>query len=130
MKTDLWSYVNSINAGGKPNMMVDTENDRIAEKDYNSFMVNRFFSYFPDTIFYANEMNFLYDTPNRLQYDFLINIVRPSKRYAKWGKKFKDSDVEAIQEYYGYNMTKAIQALPLLSDNELDIIRKKLEKGG
>ena len=31
--------------------------DEYNENEYQPFLVNRYFSYFPDTIFYSNEMN-------------------------------------------------------------------------
>ena len=44
-----FDYVNSIN-DIKKNLMVGTENDELAEKDYNAFLVNKSLSYFIDTI--------------------------------------------------------------------------------
>jgi hypothetical protein len=38
--------------------------------------------------------------------------------------------LETIQEYYGYSIDKARQVLPLFSDAQIDIIKKKLNKGG
>jgi len=51
-----FDYLNSINVT-KQNMMRGSENDELAEKGYNPFMVNRGLSYFQDTIALANEMN-------------------------------------------------------------------------
>ena len=50
--------------------------DDLAEKDYNSFMVNRGLSYYNDTVIYANEMNIHNQIDSRMQYDFLRNIIR------------------------------------------------------
>jgi len=104
--------------------------DDIAEKGYNSFMVNRSLSYFPDTVFAANEMNIHHQIDSRLQFDFLINIIRKRKRFSKWDKKQIDGDIEMIQEYYGYNEQKAIQVLSLLTPEQIEIIKKKVSKGG
>ena len=71
-----FEYVNSINYS-KKDIMVDD----IAEKGYNSFMVNRSLSYFQDTVLMANEMNKNHQIDKRLQFDFLINIVRKRKRF-------------------------------------------------
>ena len=70
-----FEYVNSINA--HKNIMVDTENDELAEKGYSPYMVNRQFSYYNDTVYAANAMNERHDLDNKLQYEFLINIVMP-----------------------------------------------------
>ena len=120
-----FEYVNAINMT-KKDIMVDD----LAEKAYNGFMVNRSLSYFPDTVLAANEMNRYHQTDSRLQFDFLINIIRKRKRFSKWDKKKIDGVVEVIKEYYGYNEQKALQVLPLLSPDQIEIITKKVYKGG
>ena len=109
--------------------MRNTANDELAEKTYNAWLTNKSLSYFPDTIHAANMMNCNHHLDNKLQYSFLINIIRPSKRYAKWVKKQKDDDLEAVAEYYGYNIHKAKTALELLSPEQINIIKKKIQKG-
>ena len=120
-----FEYLNSINYT-KKDIMVDD----IAEKEYNSFMVNRSLSYFPDTVLAANEMNRYHQIDNLLQFHFLINIIRKRKRFSKWDKKKNDSDVEVIKEYYGYNEEKALQVLNILSTDQLNELYKKVYKGG
>ena len=110
--------------------MRGTENDQLAEKSYNAFITNKSLSYFQDTIQLANMMNCNHGLDNKLQYSFLINIVRPSKRYSKWVKKDKDSDLELVMSYYGYNRQKAKAALKLLSPDQMKTIKNKLDKGG
>jgi hypothetical protein len=83
-----------------------------------------------DTIMYANEMNQYQGLDKKLQYDFFINIVRPRKRFSPWGKKQKVKDLELVKQYYGYSTEKALQALRILSPEQLEIIRDKLNKGG
>jgi len=74
-----------------------TEQD---EKSYSSFMVNRALSFHRDTVLLANEMNKYTTLDNKLKYDFLLNIVRASKRqYSKWHKKAQNSDLSLIKEY-------------------------------
>ena len=120
-----FEYCNDINYG-KSNIMVDD----IAEKAYNAFMVNRQLSYFHDTVLMANEMNLNSHLDNRLQFDFLINIVRRRKRFSKWMKPETASDVEVVKEYYGYSNEKARQALTLLTPEQIIDIKKKVYKGG
>lgn len=128
-KTNPFDYTNSITQT-KKNLMRGTENDKLARKEYNPFLTNRGLSYYPDTIFYANEMNRRHYVENLPQYEYLLNIVRPKKRYAKWAKKDNDGDVLLVKEYYGYNDSKARQALAILSTEQLNIIRTKMHKGG
>lgn len=120
-----FEYCNDINYG-KSNIMVDD----IAEKAYNAFMVNRQLSYFQDTVLMANEMNLNAHLDNRLQFDFLINIVRKKRRFSKWAKAQKNDDVEVIKEYYGYSNEKARQILSLLSSDQINELKKKVYRGG
>jgi len=120
-----FDYLNAINYSKKEIMV-----DDISENNYNSFMVNRGLSYFPDTVLAANEMNRYHHIQNRLQFDFLINIIRKRKRFSKWEKKIIDGDIEVIKEYYGYNDQKAYQVLSLITPDQIKIIHKKVSKGG
>ena len=120
-----FDFLNEINYG-KNNIMVDD----IVEKQYNPFMVNRGLSYFQDTVLMANEMNVNHHLDNRLQFDFFINIVRKRKRFSKWQKPETLSEVEAIKAYYGYSNEKARQALTLLTSEQIDLLKKKVYKGG
>jgi hypothetical protein len=120
-----FDFLNDINYG-KQNIMVDD----IAEKQYNAFMVNRGLSYFHDTTLMANEMNLNAHLDNRLQFDFFINIVRKKKRFSKWNKPETVSDVEVVKEYYGYSNEKARQALTLLTKDQIEVLKKKVYKGG
>jgi hypothetical protein len=124
-----FDYINSITYS-KVNMMAGTENDELAEKSYPAYLVNKGLSYFPDTILYANEMNQYSFVDNKLQYSYLINSIRPLKRFAKWAKKEDSNDLDAVKEYYGYSNEKASQALSLLSVEQLDTIKEQLQKGG
>ncbi len=120
-----FGYLNSINVSKKDIMI-----DDLAEKDYNSFLVNRSLSYFYDTIGVANIMNRYHQIDNKLQYHFLINIVRKRKRFSKWYKPETESDIEVVKEYYGYSNEKARQIMPLLSPEQITIIKEKVSKGG
>lgn len=120
-----FDYLNAIN-----HSKVDVMADDLAEKAYVPFVINRSLSYFPDTVAIANEMNRYHHIDKKLQFDFLINIVRKRKRFSKWNKPELDSDIEVVKEYYGYNDEKARQALTLLSPSQIQELKKKVSKGG
>ena len=120
-----FEYLNAINYSKQ-----DIMHDDIAEKSYNAFMMNRSLSYFQDTVFFANEMNRHHHLDKKLQFHFLINIVRKRKRFSKWNKPELVSDIDVVKEYYGYSNEKARQALTLLSPSQIEEIRKKVSKGG
>ena len=120
-----FEYVNSINMTKKDIMI-----DDLSEKAYAPFMINRSLSYFNDTVLMANEMNIKHHLDAKLQYQFLINMVRKRKRFSKWIKPELDNDIEVVKEYYGYSNEKAHQVLPLLSKSQLAILKEKVNKGG
>lgn len=120
-----FEFVNAIN-DNKKDLMVDD----LVEKEYLPFIVNRQLSYFQDTIFAANEMNVQSHIDKKLQFHFLLNIIRKRKRFTKWGKPEVIDDMDAVKEYYGYSNEKARQALSLLSQEELEQIKSKVNKGG
>ena len=120
-----FTFLNEINYG-KNDIIVDD----ITEKQYIPFMVYRSLSYFNDTVLIANEMNIHHHLDNRLQFDFLINIVRKRKRFSKWFKPETESDVEVVKSYYGYSNEKACQALTLLTKSQIEELKKKVNKGG
>ena len=120
-----FEYVNAINTGKKDIMI-----DDLAEKAYVPYTINRSLSYFNDTILAANEMNKHHHLDKKLQFHFLINIVRKRKRFSKWDKPELVSDVEVVKEYYGYSNEKARQVLPLLSSDQIMNLREKVFKGG
>jgi|TARA_R110000796_G_scaffold43451_5_gene106840 hypothetical protein len=120
-----FDYLKTIN-DTKKDVMVDD----VTEKSYSAFMINRSLSYFPDTVAFANVMNRYHHLDNKLQYHFLINIIRKRKRFSKWIKPHIESDIEVIKQYYGYSNDKAKQVLFLLSSDQIDMIRQKVSKGG
>jgi hypothetical protein len=124
MKTELKHWLNSINHD-KQNIMTD-EN----KKEYPPYIVNRCLSGFIDTVMMANEMNINHQLPPELQYQFLLNIVRPKRRFSPWLKKEKLNDLEVVKSYYGYSNEKARTALSILSDDQLNSIKLKLNRGG
>lgn len=123
---DLKDYLNSINLS-KENLM---DSDPESERQYPPYVVNRCYSGFIDTILLANEMNINSHIDKKLQYDFYINIIRPKKRFSPWLKKEKLDSLECIKEYYGYSDEKAKVALKILTDEQIEFIKSRLNRGG
>lgn len=120
-----FEYLNSINNNKK-----DIMHDDIMEKEYNAFIINRGLSFFPDTILYANEMNLNHHLDNKLQYHFLINIIKKKKRFSKWVKPQEVANLEVVKEYYGYSDEKAKSVLSLLNDEHIKELKQRIYKGG
>jgi hypothetical protein len=127
--TSPFDYINAI-SHTKKDLIRNSEDEVRAEKEYNAYLVNKGLSYFIDTVLFANEMNSHHHLDAKLQNDYLINTIRPKKRFAKWVKKLSEDDLELVKLYYGYNDEKARQALSILSDDQLTLIKEKQEKGG
>ena len=127
MSYELKDYLNAINHE-KKNLM-DTD-DEMWEKKYPPFIVNKCVAPFPDTIHLVNEMNMHNHLDSKLQFDFLLNSIRPRKRYTPWMKAKKVKDLEYVKEYYGYSNEKAKSALEILNDEQIKTIKNSLNKGG
>jgi len=126
MKYELNDWLKSINQS-KVNIMDD---DSSSKKDYAPYIINRCLSGTIDTLMYANEMNKNHSLDKKLQYDFFINTVRTRKRYSPWIKQEKIKDLDAVKSYYGYSNEKAKQALRILSKEQINFIKTKIETGG
>src|SRR6056300_805542 len=70
--TELKDWLNSINQTKKH--LIDE--DPSLEKEYPPYIINRCLSGHIDTLMFVNELNQYHFLPKKLQYDFLINIVR------------------------------------------------------
>ena len=123
---ELKDYLNSINQS-KKNIM---DEDEDAVKGYPPFIVNKCLSGFTDSILFANEMNMHPYLDKKLQYDFYLNSLKPRKRFSPWARKDSIDYLDAVKEYYGYNDDKALQALRILTKDQLDYITNALNKGG
>ena len=124
----LKDYLNSINFN--KNDLMGEDSDPAWKSKYPPFIINKCMSQHMDTVMYANEMNQYSFLDHKMQYDFYIHIVRPKRRFTPWGKKQKIDDLDLVKRYYGYSTDKAIQALRILSPNQIDYIKDKLNKGG
>ena len=120
-----FDFINAINFDKKVLIVDDW-----SEKQYIPYIVNRGLSFGADTVIPANEMNSRPHLDRKLQFDFLINTIRPRKRYNKWVKADKVEAIELVKTYYGYSIEKARQALSILTSEQLDHLKQKLEKGG
>lgn len=101
------------------------------ERDYVPFVVNRSISFHMDMVMPANQMNLQPSTDSLLQYHYLLNTVRAYKRpFQKWQKREIIENLEAVKEYFGYSNEKAKEALTILSNAQIEEIKKSLNKGG
>ena len=123
---ELNDWLNSVNFT-KEDLTVD---DPDTIKDYTPYIVNRCLSGHLDTVLYSNEMNLHNHLDKDMQYQFFLNSLRKRKRFSPWLRKDKVDNLNIIKKYYGYSNEKALQALRLLTQQQLDYIKKRLETGG
>ena len=126
MTTELKYWLNSINFT-KENLI---EEDSTLVKEYPPFIINKCLSGHLDCVLFANEMNKYHFLDKDMQYNFYLNILRKRKRFSPWLRKDKISDLEIVKRYYGYSNEKASQALKILSNEQLNFIKQRLETGG
>lgn len=124
-----FDFINAINQS-KEDLIAKSDNPELAEKIYEPFIVNRGLSFFTDTILYANEMNRLALLDKKPQFAYLLNSIRPRKRYSKWFKQEKIEKLDIVSEYFGYSKSKAKDIIEILTDDQIKIIKEKLQKGG
>ena len=121
---ELKDWLNSIN------FTKETPEDPAEIKTYAPYIINRCLSGHLDCVLFANEMNKSHHLDPKMQYDFYLNSLRKKKRFAPWLKKGKVEDLDAIKKYYGYSNEKAQQALRILTKDQIDFIKLKMDTGG
>ena len=124
--TELKDWLNSINFN-KTNLI---EEDPSTIKDYAPYIINRCLSGNIDSILFANEMNKYSFLDKDMQYSFYLNTLRKRKRFSPWLRKDKVTDLEIIKQYYGYSNEKASNALKILTPEQINFIKQRLETGG
>jgi hypothetical protein len=125
---EIFDFLNSINDNKKNLMNVDPGCERV----YVPYIINKSLSYFPDTLFEANMMNFYNNISKKMQYDYYLLNIRKKKRFSKWHKeKTTDSDdISIIKQYYGYSDKKAVEASKILTKEQINHLKKALNTGG
>ena len=122
MTMELKDWLNSIN------FTKEDLSENISS--YPPYIINRCLSGHLDCVLFVNEMNMHSSLDKDMQYSFYINTLRKRKRFSPWLRKDKIEDLDVVKEYYGYSNEKAQQALKILSREQLDYIKQRLEIGG
>lgn len=121
---NVWDFVNDI-TNDKKNLFNTSDNIKLAEKVYEPFLVNRALSYHPDCIIPANEMNMNSHIDKRMQHSYLLNTIRPRKRFSKWAKSKESEFFEYVQMYYKSSRSETKVLLSVLSDEQLAYIKEQ-----
>ena len=106
-------------------------NDEVDCKDYKSFIINRSLSYHSDCVLFVNEINKFPELDVDMQYQYLLNTIRPMKRkFQPWQKSDKEKNIDVVKEFFGYSNAKAKEALRILTDEQIAEIKIRIDKGG
>lgn len=124
----LFDYVSTINkkAGIYPHDNMDEFNSV-----YVPHVVNMAFCRYTETIYMIDWLVLNPQLTNLQHFDYLYNSVTKNNRFSAWGKKEeKNLEIEVIQTVYKYSYEKAKSVLHLFSQEDLDILKTKILKGG
>ncbi len=127
MSYELKDYLNALNFT-KKNLM-DSE-DKLWQKKYPAFIVNKILSGFRDCINLVSTVNYYHFLDKDIQFQFLLNSIRSKKRFSPFLRASKLRNIECVKEYYGYSNDKAKSALDILTKDQIKLIKEKLYKGG
>ena len=97
---------------------------------YNPFLINRAFAYHLDTVLFAEKMNQYHNLGPELQYDFYYHAVRKGNRFGFPKKPEDDHNLQVVMDYYQFSKQKAIEALRVLTLNDISDIIASMDKGG
>lgn len=123
-KCSPFDFINAINFT-KENIFNED-----VEKQYIPFIINNGLSMSRDTIIYAAEMNSRSHISKKAQFEFLLNTIPKRKRFEKWVKPEHIDNLEVVKGYYGYSDKKAVDALRILTEDQIEYMKKKLSRGG
>ncbi len=133
-KISPFDFVNAINYSKANLFPVDDFSgirSEIPTNQYARFIINKSLSYFPDTIAFANIANTsLGEVPPYSHFDFLRFTVSKKKRFSKWFKPIDSEALRVLCEYFNVNRQKAEEYLKILSNTEVNAIKKEFSKNG
>lgn len=134
MGSVLGDFLNSINKKQGGNLIEQSDAPEITERDYPAFPVNRLLSYHPDAILLVNELNIRGASEcrvtKRMQYEYLYYVLPKRSRFARMAKEKSDERLDLIMATYGYSRSKAELVSGLLSDEQIEELRRMRDTGG
>jgi len=121
-----WRYENSISNGKKIEI----------DGDYSQWRINNILATYEGLPLVVNEVNIYHSITNQMHYDYLHGFIRKQKRWSKAESKeeknkreAKEALISLISEYYKYNNVRAKEALKILTHEQIEFIKEKLNKG-
>lgn len=100
------------------------------DKDYKPYVVNRMVSGYRDLVMFADEMNV---RPNIAKEDQLViynQLITKKKRRALWSSAKVNEDLKTVMDYYNITQEKADPYMKILTREQIQALRERLNKGG
>lgn len=123
---ELKDFLNSINLD-KKNLL---RGNPVAVKAYPAFVVSRCLSYHQALIPLLDMLNECRNIDALAHYEFLLNSIPISKRYAKWTKPTLDEDITVVSTVYNCSRQKAEEYLAFISEDQLKQMKDFFQEGG
>jgi hypothetical protein len=122
MTSSLFDIINHLNT--KTELDLDL-------RDYSPWIINKALSFNNQTIHFANTINKFYTLDKDIQYNFYKLGIPKGKRFSTWQKKDSCPEViKFISRIYNVNATVAAQYASLMSEEQLQEINERNNKGG
>lgn len=100
------------------------------QKYYKPFVVNKYLSMDATTMLYAAEINQRPYMSKEMQYDYYMSAIDKRSRFFRYVKETSDDNIAVVKEYFGYGKKKAKEALDILTDEDIEYMKRRLSKGG
>lgn len=126
MSNPLSKYLKSI-FETKENLL--EEEGSLFQKEYNPYAVNMMLSRHIDTLYYAMVLNEHPNMSKENHYLYLLSAVRPKKRFVRIDKSIESPDIDLVMKHYGYNRSRAKEAVNILTGDDMNRIREYHDHG-
>ena len=118
---NLFDYINHINKKTLSTTKLDFAK-------YNKWMVDRYYSYFQDTVFISEEMSKYPNLTKEQHFNFYYEMVDTRNRFTKMFTKKKEDIIEIIKEYYKVNKIVANQYLKMMPTEQIFKLQELYDK--
>lgn len=100
------------------------------EADYKPFIINRMVSGYRNLVLFAEEMNVHHNISKKDHLFLYMNMIPKKKRRTLWANKIKNEDIALIMEYYNISYEKAECYMRILTPEQVDHIKHRINTGG
>jgi len=108
----LFDIINAVSESKKNYFHEDFE---MAKKTYTPFVINKYFSFFIDTIMHSNLMNQFPFLDKDIQHEYYYHAVRKNKRYTKWLKHETSDEAQLVSKHFSVSIKRANEMLEFLT---------------